>query len=241
MNQLVFIQNNKVVTDTLTVSEVFKKSHDKVVRDVKVQITKLHEANEQEWSSANFGESQYQHPQNKQWYTKYDLTEDAFAIIAMSYVTPEAMKMKIKFLNEFKFMKEKLQHPRVLSEKEQLKASMKLSLEATETLEQHNERLTYLENHMRIDGIQEKKLQNKAKSIAIESLGGMNSNAYKNVSRKVFSGIWRDFNNHFQLPRYSELPRKQFEEGLKFLGMWQPSTSLRIEIEELNRQLVGAI
>nr|WP_289038206.1 ORF6C domain-containing protein [uncultured Allobacillus sp.] len=238
MNQLVFIQNDKVVTDTLTVSEVFSKPHDKVVRDVKVQISKLHEANEQEWSTANFGESQYQHHQNKQWYTKFDLTEDAFAIIAMSYTTPEAMRMKVKFLNEFKAMKEKLQQPRVLSEKEQLKASMKLSLEANETLEQHDERLKNLEETMRIDGGQEFQIRKKANQVVVESLGGKKSPAYKELGRKAFSEFWRDFKAHFNLPRYGDLPKKQFEDGLRFIGMWQPSTGLRIEIDNTNRQQV---
>ncbi len=120
---------------------------------------------------------------------------------------------------------------------QQPKSQLEVLQLTVDELTSHDKRISHLEENMRIDGIQERKLQNKAKSIAIESLGGMNSNAYKNVSRKVFSGIWRDFNNHFQLPRYSELPRKQFEEGLRFLGMWQPNTSLRIEIEEFNRQL----
>lgn len=99
-----------------------------------------------------------------------------------------------------------------------------------------DDRVSYLEDHMRIGGVQEKKLQDKGKSIAIESLGGKNSNAYEAISRKVFSAIWRDFKNHFCIPRYTELPKKQFEEGMRFLGMWQPSTSLRMEIQELNNQ-----
>lgn len=57
----------------------------------------------------NFQQTQYQHPQNKQWYPKFDMTEDAFAIVAMSYTTPEAMKMKVKFLEEFKRMRQQLQ------------------------------------------------------------------------------------------------------------------------------------
>lgn len=236
MNQLVFIQNNKVVTDTLTVSEVFNKSHDKVVRDVKVQIAKLHEANEKEWSIANFGESQYQHSQNKQWYPKFDLTEDAFAIIAMSYTTPEAMRMKIKFLNEFKSMKEKLQQPRVLSEKEQLKASMKLSLEASETLEKHDERISHLEVNMRIDGVQEHQINQLGKKKVIKSLGGYKSPAYQMLSGKLFARFWRDFKQHFVIPRYSELPRKRFDEAIEFIDAWQPDTSTRLEIQSANRQ-----
>ncbi|MBT2601249.1 MULTISPECIES: ORF6C domain-containing protein [unclassified Oceanobacillus] len=121
------------------------------------------------------------------------------------------------------------------------KLLLETALKHEEEIETIKSDVVYLKETMRIDGIQEKKLQNKAKQIAIKSLGGMNSNAYKNVSRKVFSGIWRDFNNHFQLPRYSELPRKQFDEAIKFLTIWQPNTSLRIEIDELNRQLEGVI
>lgn len=124
--------------------------------------------------------------------------------------------------------------------KNELKIQPKSNLEILQMtvneLATQDKRLSYLEDHMRIDGIQERKLQSKAKSVAIKSLGGSKTNAYKKISRKVFSGIWRDFNNHFSIPRYSELPRKQFEQGMKFLGMWQPDTSLRIEVEDINNQ-----
>src|SRR5690606_18330449 len=111
MGQLVFISNNRLVTDSLMIAEEFGKSHDNVMRDIRQHIEKLCEAEMGECGVLNFEETQYQHPQNKQWYPKYDLTEDAFAIVAMSYVTPEAMKMKVKFLNEFKRMKEQLSKP----------------------------------------------------------------------------------------------------------------------------------
>lgn len=107
--QLVFIDNGRAVTDSLTVAEVFGKDHDKVMRDIRNQLEKLNEAGEHEWGIANFGETHYQHPQNKQWYKKYLLTEEAFTLVAMSYTTPEAMKMKVRFIEEFKRMKEELQ------------------------------------------------------------------------------------------------------------------------------------
>ncbi|WP_025852826.1 Rha family transcriptional regulator, partial [Paenibacillus ehimensis] len=111
MTKLVFIENNRPVTDSLTVAEVFGKTHDHVMRDIRQQIEKLREAGEEMWGVSNFGEAQYQHQQNKQWYPKFNLTEDAFAIVAMSYVTPEAMRMKVRFLEEFKRMREALQAP----------------------------------------------------------------------------------------------------------------------------------
>ncbi|KPV42003.1 phage antirepressor KilAC domain-containing protein [Alicyclobacillus ferrooxydans] len=115
MGQLVFVDNGRLVTDSLTVARVFEKSHDHVMRDIRQQLAKLDEANEFQWGVTNFGETFYRHPQNGQLYSKFNMTEDAFAIVAMSYVTPEAMKMKVKFLNEFKRMKEALSQPRELS------------------------------------------------------------------------------------------------------------------------------
>ena len=108
MMNLVFLNQGKPVTDSLTVAEVFGKSHDNVVRDIRVQLAKLAQAGETEWGVLNFEETEYQHDRNKQWYTKFNLTEEAFAIVAMSYVTPSAMKMKIRFLEEFKRMKQQL-------------------------------------------------------------------------------------------------------------------------------------
>lgn len=105
MNQLVFINNNKVVTDSLTVADVFGKEHKNVLRDIETQLEKLQEAGEKEWGVLNFGQTRYQHDQNKQWYKKYLLTEEAFTLVAFSYITPEAMKMKVKFIQEFKRMR----------------------------------------------------------------------------------------------------------------------------------------
>jgi Rha family phage regulatory protein len=109
MGNLVFIHNGQVLTDSLTVAECFGKRHDLVLRDIENQISKLQEAGEGEWGILNFAETQYQHPQNKQWYKKYLLTEEAFTLVAFAYTTPEAMKMKVRFIEEFKRMKEALQ------------------------------------------------------------------------------------------------------------------------------------
>lgn len=109
MKQLVFVEKNQAVTDSLTVAEVFKKDHKNVLRDIEVQLETLKEAGEEKWGALNFEQTQYQHPQNKQWYKKYNLSEEAFTIVAFAYITPEAMKMKVKFIQEFKRIKQELQ------------------------------------------------------------------------------------------------------------------------------------
>lgn len=91
---LVFIKENKAVTDSLIVAEMFGKRHDAVLRDIRTQM----EYSGHDFSLHNFVETQYQHEQNKQFYPKFDLTEDAFMLVCMSYNTKEAVQMKIKFI-----------------------------------------------------------------------------------------------------------------------------------------------
>lgn len=59
MEELVFINNDRVVTDSLTVAEIFGKRHDHVMRDIRTQIDKLNEAGEVDFIVPNFGECDY--------------------------------------------------------------------------------------------------------------------------------------------------------------------------------------
>jgi len=126
MNKIVFIENGKVFTDSLILAEKFGKEHKNVLADIENQIDKLGEANEKEFSRLNFQLSYYINDRGRK-YPKYDLTEDAFAIVAMSYITPEAMKMKVRFIEEFKLMRQQLsgsQIPQSLPEALRLAATL---------------------------------------------------------------------------------------------------------------------
>lgn len=118
----------------------------------------------------------------------------------------------------------------------QPKSNLEILKMTVNELTSHDERITYLEETMRIDTSQEQTIRKRANHIVVESLGGKKSPAYNKLAFKAFSAFWRDFKNHFEIPRYGDLPKKKFEEGLRFIGMWQPSTSLKIEIDGTNRQ-----
>ncbi len=103
-------------------------------------------------------------------------------------------------------------------------------IEAVET------EVKYLQDHMRINGPQEQRIGTNARGKVVKCLGGRDSNAYRQISRKAFSQFWREFKKHFEVPRYGELPKVRFEEALEFIQEWAPDTSLRMEIKELNNQ-----
>lgn len=117
-----------------------------------------------------------------------------------------------------------------------LNQQVNIVLREVENLDQ---RVEFLEDTMTVDFSQQRRLQNKAKSKAIATLGGMNSLAYKNnsVRGKVFSAIWRDYKDYFMVTSYRDTARKEFDKGLEFLENWQPQGKLLREIDEANSQL----
>lgn len=127
MKQLVFIRNDKPVTDSLMVSEAFGKEHKNVIRDINNQIEKLEAAGESEFGRLNFERTSYKDAWNREQ-TKYLMTEDAFVLITMSFVTVEAMRFKVNFISEFNRMKIELLHskfdlPKTFSESLRLLAA----------------------------------------------------------------------------------------------------------------------
>lgn len=129
MNELVFVtQKGNLATDSLIVAEVFGKRHDHVLRDIKNQMSKLEEANEQKFNETNFGGVSYIDKKGETR-PKYILSEDAFTLVTMSYNTVEAMKFKVKYINEFKRMKEyiKNQQAPVLSPMEQIAQALTIA------------------------------------------------------------------------------------------------------------------
>lgn len=81
----------------------------------------------------------------------------------------------------------------------------------------------------------------------VDMLGGKSSKAYnyvypegssyKRLSGKVFSEAGRDFNSHFGLASYAELPHPRYEEAKEYWENWEPSHNTKLEIKSINNQL----
>lgn len=107
--QLVFEREGKLITDSLLLAQEFDKEHKNVCRDIETQLSKFEDEEMKEWSRLNFERTPYQHNQNKKIYHKYEMTEEGFVLVAMSYTTPKAMKSKVRFIEEFKRMRQAIQ------------------------------------------------------------------------------------------------------------------------------------
>lgn len=109
MSNIVFIENNEVVTDSLMVAEVFGKRHVDVMRAIVNIEDDLKEINDEE-GLRNFAHTPYEHPQNGQTYNKCNLTRDGFVMLVMGFNGKEALKFRSMYIKEFNRMEQELKN-----------------------------------------------------------------------------------------------------------------------------------
>ena len=98
----------------------------------------------------------------------------------------------------------------------------------------HEERISKLENTMNIDYGQQRVLEKEEAKVVIESLGGKDSNAYREVSKKVFSECNRDVKDYFHVNSRNNIPRLRFDNAVDYIKNWTPCINTRMLIKELN-------
>jgi anti-repressor protein len=102
--KLVFIENNRPLTDSVTVSETFGKRHADVLRSIE-NLECSQEFNERNFASVDYkdakGESR----------PKYLITQDGFSFLVMGYTGKEAARFKEMYIGEFNRMRDELNKP----------------------------------------------------------------------------------------------------------------------------------
>ena len=104
-------------------------------------------------------------------------------------------------------------------------------------IDNHEDRITDLEQNMTIDYGQQMVLGDTVSKVVIDALGGKESNAYKEISKKVFAECNRDLKHYFNVNARNNVPKKKFGEAVQYVKNWQPCTNTRIMIQECNAQL----
>ena len=90
-------------TSSKVVAEKFGKRHDNVQRDIRNLIK-----DNPEWGLLKIEETPYTDPQNGQTYHMYEMTRDGHSMLAMGFTGKQAMEWKIKFLEAFNAMEQRL-------------------------------------------------------------------------------------------------------------------------------------
>lgn len=101
----------------------------------------------------------------------------------------------------------------------------------------HEERIEKLENTMTIDYGQQKYIGDLVSSIVIAHLGGKESNAYKEIGKKVFAECNRDIKTYFDVNARNNIPKLRFTEATEYVKNWHPCTNTVMCIRDCNAQM----
>lgn len=101
----------------------------------------------------------------------------------------------------------------------------------------HEERLNRLENTMTIDYAQQEAIRDLVSSVVIAHLGGKESNAYKEIGKKVFAECDRDIKTYFTVNAHNNIPKLRFEESMEYVRNWHPCTNTVMMIRDCNAQM----
>lgn len=104
-------------------------------------------------------------------------------------------------------------------------------------IDDHEGRIADLEQNMTIDYGQQMSLGDIVNRVVVDALGGKESNAYHEISKKVFAECNRDLKHYFNVNARNNVPKKKFDEAVDYVKNWQPCTNTRIMIQDCNAQL----
>lgn len=213
--KLVFIENNRPLTDSLTVAEVFGKEHARVLRDIRELSCS------EEFRVGNFAESNYLNSQGRQT-PKINMTEQGFALLAMGYTGRAAMEFKEKYIAAFHQMRDEIEKNKVVPLDER-----KVRMELLKTAIEHEERLESVENEV-------KQLREVVEEqITIDH--GEQRRIQKAVSRKVyeiesepasrselFRQLYREIKDRWAVASYRDVRRNELDEVIHYIEAWKP-------------------
>lgn len=222
VSHLVFMEKDEIVTDSITVAQVFKKEHGKVIRSIEaLQCSK-------EFTQANFGLSEYRDTSGK-LNKKYLLKRDGLMFLVMGYTGEKAAEYKEMFIHEFNRMEDYIQQKQASlpSSREQFIATMKLALTHEEDLSQIKTEVQQikvdLNERMTVDYSQQIAIRNTVNR-RVSKLwddGTVNRNIH-DTKRKVYSAIWRDVYASFAVNSYHNVRQKDFDEVIDYIKAWRP-------------------
>lgn len=152
------------------------------------------------------------------------ITESGYLMLVKSFTDDLAWKVQRELVKSY-FKKTK-----PLSQIEMLRIQLGM-------IDNHEDRITDLEQNMTIDYGQQMVLGDTVSKVVIDALGGKESNAYKEISKKVFAECNRDLKHYFNVNARNNVPKKKFDEAVQYVKNWQPCTNTRIMIQECNAQL----
>ena len=158
------------------------------------------------------------------------LTESGYLMLVKSFTDDLAWKVQRQLVNTY-FRAKDLNPYKGLSKELQ---AIFLIDRRTQEIE---ERVDKLENKMTIDYSQQEEIRTKATQRVIQVLGGKDVPAYKELNKKAFAALWRDYKRALDVNSYRNTAVKDFDKALNYVATWRPNRELELMIAGANSQM----
>ena len=150
----------------------------------------------------------------------YYMSKKGFTLLAMGYTGKEAMKFKEAYIEQFEQMEEQLKQPKLLSEKEQLIAAMRLSIEHEEKFQEHGERIAELETKVKERITLESGEQRKLQKCIAKKVYSLTEDS--DARKKLFSEIYRELRDRFGVASYKDIKSHELDSAVGYVNAWIP-------------------
>ena len=218
MNQLKIISmDGKLVIDSRDVAEMVDREHNALLKSIRAYLQYLTQGGFAR--SEFFIENTYEDSTGRTL-PSFLLTRKGCDMVANKMTGEKGVLFTATYVTKFEDMEKGVNAPRPLTEKEQLKASMRLSLETSEEVEAIKVDVAQLkdkvDNQMTLDYGMQRRLQRAvgARIYEIES--------EDQARRKLFRELYREIKDRFGVASYKDVLRKDLQSAIYYVEAWIP-------------------
>lgn len=218
MNQLKIItMDGKLVIDSRDVAEMVDREHNALLKSIRAYLQYLTQGGFAR--SEFFIENTYEDSTGRTL-PSFLLTRKGCDMVANKMTGEKGVLFTAAYVTKFEDMEKGVNAPRPLTEKEQLKASMRLSLETSEEVEAIKVDVAQLkdkvDNQMTLDYGMQRRLQRAvgARVYEIET--------DDQARRKLFRELYREIKDRFGVASYKDVLRKDLQSAIFYVEAWIP-------------------
>ncbi len=223
--------DGELVVTSRQIAEDFDKRHADVIEKIEELIKTENSV------MTMFIESSYKAGTGKS-YKEYLITRDGFSLLVMGFTGSKALQWKLKYIEAFNKMEQALKEPqKQLTPIEMMELQFKILKEQGQKLDEVEEKVEVLSNSMTIDYGQQEVINRIAKERMVQVLGGKDTPAYRELSKKVFSNLWKRYKQVFHVSSYKDTAKKDYEDAIKYIEEWEPSKEIGYMIAGANSQI----